>query len=771
MKTTLHAIGTAHVKLDKLRLFYENEKKKYENGENSWHGNLWNRYFYSRQKLFGDASGAFYGWGSGLVNEPCKRIYDQIVTLSGYMDSMGFSWDLLYQDETCCLIRGGDLDVVLPADTVSCERFPDREGLTMSEVRALAGEEGKDMASLIPSGQGQVSVRSVKEAISGKKKEIEEKQEELKEQEKQMKEEIEKIRLEIEEKYREKFQAINELKEKAREQMEALENQLFLLDTELYSIQCFLGETVQFTKIVEGPEEPEEDPVILYQRMRFLDEEMGRYLSLYDFDWNGIRLFEDALKYREDLRDLFAPPGKSISVIRVSKNNIQLGVSEEAANMLKAYESYHGRRIGILVRNGGNLYIGWTDEDRIYIPGDNMYLTPKDKEIEDGDVAVSSSKEDVASRYFLFSILQGVLGKFLKLPKGTSIFRPNEYVVFSMAEGWIEDNRFGTFADIVKRTNSQKLQAGDMVLTTMRITRDDIHNRDYNGRSTRYEAYNNDRGRGDRNRTHDASLKNNTVYPINAIDVKETYRIHSRKYFSKCTPKYGPESKLEGGGTVRNVSYEYERTGQVLEEDHPSWFAVENGFISGIRKDEMFDARKLSPEEVYERYLEIDRKFWHQFDTDRKQDSCFHEKEPKGYYLEPYGFSKETEYSYFCSAVKSDSMWRDTVSTANLQVFPDEFLNLTYLNSVYVEYALQNRKIGGWHSGGVSFDYANSIPYLKTALAFLREREKEEAKMLEKHMELYPDWQVDVSEWRLANGYHRLTETRAKKFAKWKKGK
>ena len=38
--------------------------------------------------------------------------------------------------------------------------------------------------------------------------------------------------------------------------------------------------------------------------------------------------------------------------------------------------------------------------------------------------------------------------------------------------------------------------------------------------------------------------------------------------------------------------------------------------------------------------------------------------------------------------------------------------------------------------------------------------------VLEKYMDLYPDWQVDLSEWRLENGYHRLTDTRAKKFAK-----
>ena len=33
-------------------------------------------------------------------------------------------------------------------------------------------------------------------------------------------------------------------------------------------------------------------------------------------------------------------------------------------------------------------------------------------------------------------------------------------------------------------------------------------------------------------------------------------------------------------------------------------------------------------------------------------------------------------------------------------------------------------------------------------------------------MDLYDGWQMDVSEWRLKHGYHWLTDTRAKRFAK-----
>lgn len=43
-----------------------------------------------------------------------------------------------------------------------------------------------------------------------------------------------------------------------------------------------------------------------------------------------------------------------------------------------------------------------------------------------------------------------------------------------MADGWLEDDRYGTFSSIVERT-SAPLQKGDMLLTTLSIKRDDAY--------------------------------------------------------------------------------------------------------------------------------------------------------------------------------------------------------------------------------------------------------------------------------------------------------
>ena len=344
--------------------------------------------------------------------------------------------------------------------------------------------------------------------------------------------------------------------------------------------------------------------------------------------------------------------------------------------------------------------------------------------------------------------------KMLQLPEGTSVFRKNAYVVFSMADGWLEDNRFGTFSAIVERTNKQ-LQAGDMVLTTLHITRDDRYSGRYGGRSTYMEPWNNDRGRGDKNRTHDASIPDKKILPINVIDKEISYSLLYDEY--RCTVDQVPTDQ-------ENVyTYKTTRTNEKIREGSEE-FRVWNSFYEGKKGDE-YDLRGFTDEDIYKWYLARERKYWNTYGDKDLIDPM---NETASYKV-PKGIRKNfTRLHYYLSAEKECGRWTDKKSFANMEIEEGEYLNLTYLNSVYILYAIQNRKIGGWTVGRQCMDYSNSIQYLNIALEYLRKREEKEAELLEKYMDLYPDWQVDLSEWRLENGYHRLTDTRAKKFAKFK---
>lgn len=53
--------------------------------------------------------------------------------------------------------------------------------------------------------------------------------------------------------------------------------------------------------------------------------------------------------------------------------------------MLSEYELLHGNTIAILIRDGENLYIGWTDDDKVQVKDENMFLKPETKEIVNED--------------------------------------------------------------------------------------------------------------------------------------------------------------------------------------------------------------------------------------------------------------------------------------------------------------------------------------------------------------------------------------------------
>ena len=750
-------IGTADIIWKELDNFVKIEKEHSEKREPGWYVSVrWSvpddvqKIIWSCYEKTGEGRD-FEGCGCPL-GEISEFKLNQIKMHQNYLKSMGLSWDLLYLSDKAAVLQSGDFMIGIPAETVSCQKYRNLNACALAELKGEVGTE----FSLV--SQDSVSRNDVKSKIQDKKKQIEDKKQELEKLEKEKRDELEKIKGELEAKYSEKMQLINEKKREMEGQMEQLNNQMFLLDTEIYGIRCIMGETIQFTHLVKGKEAADKEPLVFYQKIRFLDEELGKWISVYNFDGNDRSIFEDILKVREDFRDLLAPGPKSMSVIKISKNNSVYRGNDMVSNILVSYENFHGKQIGILVRNGENLYIGWTDEERVQIRDENVYLKPESREDSIDEAANhSQTKEEVASRYFLFSTLQGILndGKLLKLPEKINVLKPSPYIVFSMADGWLEDNRYGTFVDIVNRTDAP-LMKGDMILTTLRIERDDagFANIWNNGRSTKNDSWNNDRGRGEKNRTHDAYIQDKTVVPINLIDTTDTYKITEKKY--RLIVREVPIKKIKEGSTmVTQYRHDTEKTDEYLGLS-TFYLHVKNGKLY-----DRIDVRGMTAEQI----LAAAKAHGYAY-TDSEQITMNREH---SYYTVFQDIELlETEKEYFVSAKKQDSnYWGNKKdSFANMEIRPNEYLNLTFLNSVYLIYAIQNRKIGGWKRGNISVDYVNSIPYLNTALDYIRKREEIEEKMLSKYMTLYDGWQVDVSEWRLKNNYHSLTDARAKRFVR-----
>ena len=127
----------------------------------------------------------------------------------------------------------------------------------------------------------------------------------------------------------------------------------------------------------------------------------------------------------------------------------------------------------------------------------------------------------------------------------------------------------------------------------------------------------------------------------------------------------------------------------------------------------------------------------------------------------------------FLSVEKSDAWYygrkTDKLARSNFEVYDKEIINLTYMNSVWLEWVINNKKLGGWSVGGKAVDYAYAIRYLKTAMDFIRTREVEEKALIDaENPDVCKDtnWPLKLSEWKLDKKVRTITPHQAKRFVK-----
>ena len=643
--------------------------------ENLWTGNLYN--------LQGKVQGVNFGKLHDAVKptktydgeiicsgrkryyiEPLKDIIQYISTFSSPNVSLSFA--LLYEHPQFDIIAFSDSQFLIPAGNLNKTLYNDYSNISIGALHTSLNSFDKSFESgLVPVGSSlsSISLNSQKSCIEGKKAELESLEKDLDDVKNARVGELAELQAEIDRRMailqakKEKMLAVLNAKKAEMElQKKKLEQELFMLESEIYSIRCFLGEVIDFIQLRSGMPAATDQPITLFQKIRFLDEEMGKAVSVYDFDFKDAKLFEKLLKARDDAFELFCPNNKCVSLVRVSKTNIAYALRDtEYGEMLQKYEVYHGKKIGILVRNGENLYLGWTDDEKINIPED-LFFTPSTKVVdEDNKEKVDSTPvEEVVSRYFVFSILQGILenSNLLALPKDTkvSFFAPSQYIIFSVADAWLSDNRFGSLRDIVEKANS-RISVGDSIISIDHIT-DGYTQRGWGG--SYYREF--DRDHNYSRRTHDVKFCDGVIYPIRLIE------------------------------------------------------------------DDKYDKKAY--------YVSLVKDGW---------DHVY----------------RNGEY-----------MPRQRDAHALFRVYTDEFVNLTYMNSVWLRYVITTRNLGGYGRMG---QYAEVIRYLNKALDFVKEREIEEKGLIEQYypaLSSDPDWPVKLSEWKLEHNVRNITDYQAKRFAK-----
>lgn len=742
----------------------------------SWYCRHWRDYFYVRQELFRDTINIFDADAadSRFGQRATTEFFQMLDTLKEENQPLQY----FYKDAFACIVGYSEKRYVMPSEWYEFSPLLDYSHLDAQTFKAIGGSVAGSALPATLNGLTQSDVKDRIDAAGSEMEELEKQKQEIEACEstelKALKEQMEALRAQMEEQKRELLKDWMKKKEELDLKRQELEKTLFLLETQIYGIRCYLGEVIHVHWILNGPPAPVDTPVILYQKIRYLDEELGKYASLYQFDGSegDKQSFLSLLKHREDIRNLFVPNDRCITLLRVSRTGIQYQMSDVVANTLETYKTYHGRQLALLMRDGGRLSIAWLDDEKISLSDENAFYQPgrkEEREYQEGYTEQSTSKEEVASRYFLLSILQGITdnGTVFKLPEKINVMDPHQkYFIFSMADGWIADHTYGTFDELLDRVSKIPMKEGDMVLTAMVITRDDRYQHDQYGRASRYERYNNDRGIGERNRTHDATIPGFTILPINKVLYDLTVEYAYEKF--KGVPYEEPHSG--------SISHKIQETGislghdsEIEEWDWESYnsFLLKKRLSSACKDDELL-ALQQSYGSRDHFYYKTDkgmvRAFYH-YDFEDGEYPEIWKKEYTGAKL-----IKKVPH-YFLSAEKEANWETGKAARANMEVESDEIIPLTYLCETWIRYVITTGNVGNWRVGGKILSYAEALRYLNKILEYIRKRDQEipatlKEAGLEKWMQAHPDWDVLLTEWRIANQIRNMTFYQVKRFAK-----
>lgn len=295
-----------------------------------------------------------------------------------------------------------------------------------------------------------------------------------------------------------------------------------------------MGETVELLKIRDGKAASMEEPVVLNQKILYLDEDLGRMMSLYQTSLEDYKLLEEALKYNDVVFESFCPQNKCITFFRVSRS-AEISSFNKQIDCIDSYEMLHGKKIGFAVRNGEQLYVGWLEEEweknQILSFHENVILRASKTEVTTEDKVSSTPIGERVSRMFAINVLRGLMtnGSILSLPAGEDLLKPSKYVIHNYVDAWLDDNRYGNFATLVKNLHYYNRE-NDMILLIASL-------------SERYDSYKNgpERGLADAqvNRTHDCSVKSG-LNKINMIDENGNVYVSAEKADSK----YGARSNF-----------------------------------------------------------------------------------------------------------------------------------------------------------------------------------------------------------------------------------
>ena len=284
------------------------------------------------------------------------------------------------------------------------------------------------------------------------------------------------------------------------------EHELLIMRSDLTAFEYRNGLTVNFMNIHKGANAPVHQPIIIHQKLIYLDEDLPRLTDLYDVDSGSL---EVAIKNSPALLEHICPTSKGITFLKMRNS---AGNYELENTVMKFIRNVMPNEVGVLIRNGENTWFTWLDSNDISLSTDSFTSKSSDEE---------TSVSLLQSRYYLFNLIMGLIerNEILQLDHVPTNMFADPSIIWSSADSQIADSTYVELSKIIPILN--RYSKADDPIYVLNSFADSAK---YNGR---YGGGHTERGRGD-NALTDNTFVDKGLSKIKGIDYLSdfTYRFY-----------------------------------------------------------------------------------------------------------------------------------------------------------------------------------------------------------------------------------------------------
>ena len=532
----------------------------------------------------------------------------------------------------------GDLEAILN-EFIEIKELTNFNGLTFSKILELSNNGSTEISSQLPSNMKDKSINDISLELESKKKELEE----LKEKNYQ---EIERLRDEQQKQLDALRDELNLKEQELIIKKDKLLDDIFMIEDKIFDLRIIFQEAFNIVQVKKGKRCDIDRPIVIYQKFRYLEDEIVRLATLRAEDFSGNhKQVEKLVEKCPTLLETLCPSEKCVTVCRMTEND-KYYVKDIARDICEAIETLHGKQLCLIIRDGENIDIVWIDEDIVL--KDNLFLT-ENTQLNEQEVITENTKlrsktiKIALNRKYLMLILQTCINNnIIRLPEKVSILENTPHIIFTDADKLLNIDKYPYLSEYVRECNKyENCKVGDDIIIVQRASGS---NWSYSGYSRQYSHY---RGNGYEDRAHDAYINTG----LNKINL--------------------------------------------MLPSQDKWY-----------DDEIF--------------------------------------------------------------VSCEKTYSDKGARANVKIYRDEFINLTFVSSNHIKYWIDSKKIGGFSA----LNYAQVCTFLKDALELVNKREYHEFDLINSKIKFeYNSNNIDIlTEWKFNNKVRKIHKMNVSKFIKSIKG-